>query len=114
MGLFDFLKPRPPERSPEEQARIVRQLSGLTLYHFTTCPYCVRVRHALGRLGLDELELRDIRRDPEARRELLQGGGKGQVPCLRIEDDDGSVQWLYESGDIVRWLESRFAPARAR
>jgi glutathione S-transferase len=114
MGLFDFLKPHPPERSPQEQARVSRELSGLALYHFTTCPYCVRVRRALARLGLDELELRDIRRDPEARRELIEGGGKGQVPCLRIEEDGGSVRWLYESADIVRWLEARFAPAGAR
>lgn len=35
---------------------------------------------------------------------LVQGGGKGQVPCLRIEDESGSVSWMYESGDILRYI----------
>jgi glutathione S-transferase len=41
------------------------------------------------------------------RDELLQGGGKIQTPCLRIEKD-GSVEWLYESSAIISYLEKRF------
>jgi glutathione S-transferase len=41
------------------------------------------------------------------RDELLQGGGKIQTPCLRIEKDDG-VEWLYESSEIISYLEKRF------
>ena len=36
---------------------------------------------------------------------LKQGGGKTQVPCLRIEDSAGNVQWMYESDDIIQYLK---------
>ncbi len=35
---------------------------------------------------------------------LMQGGGKTQVPCLRIEQADGSVEWMYESNDIIEYF----------
>jgi glutathione S-transferase len=59
------------------------------------------------RLNL-KIELRDAKRDPVFTQELVQGGGKLKVPCLRIPGEDGSVRWLYESGDIVQYLEQRF------
>lgn len=37
--------------------------------------------------------------------DLLQGGGKGQVPCLRIESE-GQVEWMYESDEIINYLSS--------
>ena len=80
---------------------------GLTLYHFNTCPFCLRVRWALDRLGL-EIPLRNIRSDPGAREELLAGGGRTMVPCLRIEAD-GETRWLYESDDIIDFLRQRVA-----
>ena len=93
--------------TPDEEPTV--SASGLTLYHFTSCPFCVRVRLATRRLGV-QLEERNIRRDAGAREELLRGGGKTQVPCLRIEGESGSApQWMYESGDIIRYLEARFA-----
>jgi glutaredoxin 3 len=72
----------------------------LTLYYFPSCPYCRLVLDCLGRLGL-EIPMRDIRLEPGARDDLLEIGGKGQVPCLVI---DGKP--LYESDDIVRWLQA--------
>ena len=72
----------------------------LTLYYFPSCPYCRLVLDCLGRLDL-EIPMRDIRSEPGARDDLLQIGGKGQVPCLVI---DGKP--LYESDDIVRWLQA--------
>jgi len=36
------------------------------------------------------------------------GGGKLTVPCLKIENDSGEVTWMYESSDIVAYLEGRF------
>lgn len=84
-------------------------VDGLTLYHFSSCPFCVRVRLAARRLGV-RLEERNIHRDSDAREELLRGGGKTQVPCLRIEGaDQAEPRWMYESGDIVEYLETRFA-----
>jgi glutathione S-transferase len=58
------------------------------------------------------IELRDIMNDELARQELLQGGGKAVVPCLRIKNGD-SVDWLYESMDIIRYLDERFSTSRA-
>ena len=58
------------------------------------------------------IETRDILREPDARTELLAGGGSQQVPCLRIErTQDGAeqVEWLYESVDIIRYLQQAHA-----
>jgi len=86
-----------------------KKAPDLTLYHFTTCPFCVRARAAARRLGVD-LEKRNIHSSRDAFDELVSGGGKKQVPCLRIEDPEGGEPaWMYESGDIVRYLEERFA-----
>ena len=79
----------------------------LTLYHFTSCPFCLRVRMALKRLGLD-IRYRNIRQDPDARAELLAEGGRTMVPCLRIDSPDGKTVWMYESADIVRYLYHTF------
>ncbi len=78
------------------------------LYHFEACPYCARVRSTIAERGL-AVDLRDIRQNPAFREELVAGGGKGQVPCLRIEHDGGSVEWLYESADIIAYLKKHSA-----
>jgi len=95
-------------RPADAQAEVGDAAQHLVLYHFPTCPYCLRVRRAIDRLDLP-IRLRDINRDPEARRELIAGGGRPTVPCLRI-DGDGTSTWMYESNDIVRYLEDRFRP----
>jgi len=74
-------------------------MPDLTLYYFPSCPYCRLVLDCLGRLDL-EIPMRDIQSEPGARDDLLEIGGKAQVPCLVI---DGKP--LYESSDVVRWLE---------
>ncbi len=55
------------------------------------------------------LEMRDIDHDAGRRQELSAGGGKAQVPCLRIEDEPNQISWLYESADIAAYLSRRFA-----
>ncbi|WP_428267861.1 glutaredoxin family protein [Haliangium sp.] len=75
----------------------------LSLYHSRTCGYCVRVRIAAQRLGI-ELELRDARRDHARRTELLEATGRLTVPVLRIDHADGHSEWLPESREIVHWL----------
>ncbi|MDW7747920.1 glutaredoxin [Halomonas sp.] len=107
--------PQAVERSPEEQARVDEACRNLALYQFRTCPFCIKVRKEIARLGLD-IELRDAQQDPDHRRALEEGGGRVKVPCLKIAHDDGSNEWLYESDDINAWLHRRFAaadPARA-
>ena len=55
-----------------------------------------------------EIEIRDTLRDPVAYSELLDGGGRGTVPCLRIARGD-EVRWLYESRDIIEYLDRNFS-----
>lgn len=94
-------------RSAAEQAEIERETARLALYQYAMCPFCVRVKRTIKELGLD-IEMHDTLFDAKARDELYRGGGSTQVPCLRITEDDGSVTWMYESGDIIRYLQERF------
>ncbi len=106
--FFDWLTtPRGVHRSPEAQQAIDAQTADLALYQFQACPFCVKVRRAIKRLSL-QIETRDAKRNDQARQELLDGGGELKVPCLRISDDQGNVRWMYESSDIIRYLEERF------
>ena len=106
--LIDRLtRPRTPNHPPSVQAELDRQTQGLSLYQFRACPFCVRVRRVIRRLGLN-IELRDAKNDPRWRSELTEQGGRYQTPCLRIQQDDGSVRWLYESRDIGQYLDERF------
>lgn len=106
--LDRLFRPRPLERAPELQKKIDAETAKLSIYQFVSCPFCVKVRRAARRLGLN-IRYRDVNTDPAAEKELLAGGGEYQVPCLRIEKEDGSVQWMYESSDIIRYLETRFS-----
>ncbi|ARS51814.1 glutathione S-transferase N-terminal domain-containing protein [Kushneria konosiri] len=95
-------------RTPEEQAEVDRQCRSLALYEYESCPFCRRVLHEIERLSLN-IELRNTREDSSARDELLEGGGRTMVPCLRITQETGATHWMYESADIVAWLRQQFA-----
>ena len=73
---------------------------NLTLYQFPTCPYCQKVLRFMAEHALD-IPRKDTRQDPDARAELIQLGGKSQVPALAI---DGTI--LYESDAIIDWLRT--------
>ena len=100
--------PKGISRDADAQRKVDQQCSRLALYHFKTCPFCIKVRHEMARLSLP-IELRDAQHDESHRSELLNEGGKVQAPCLRITDETGKVNWLYESGDIIKYLQQRFA-----
>lgn len=102
--------PRGIRREPDLQAAIDRQSAALTLYQYKACPFCVKVRRAMKRQSL-HIETRDVKRCDSARDELLAGGGALKVPCLRIDEGAGQVRWMYESSDIVRYLDQRFCNA---
>lgn len=104
--------PKGIERPAEEQAKVDAETRALRLYHFQSCPFCIKTRRAMKRLSLD-IALRDAQHDPASRAELQDGGGEVKVPCLRIEEGDGSVRWMYESTDIIAYLDRRFAPKQA-
>ena len=64
----------------------------------------MRVKSFLSTHGI-EIPMRNTVMDIAAYRDLVTGGGKATVPCLRIERDDGQVEWLYESLDIIRFID---------
>ena len=101
-------RPKPVQRTAEAQAEVDKQTADMALYHFQMCPFCVKTRRQIHRLGLN-IENRDARNDPKWNQELIEEGGKYQVPCLKIATDDGSVQWMYESTDINDYLGKRFS-----
>lgn len=106
--FFDWLtQPARPDHSPEKQAQLDAQTSKMAIYQYAACPFCVKTRRAIRRLGL-HIDLRDAKNDPQYRHELEQQGGKQQVPCLRVENEDGSVTWMYQSDDIIAYLQKRF------
>lgn len=106
--FIDWLtKPRAPEYSEEKRAELDQATANMALYQFGQCPFCVKTRRGIRRLGLN-IEFRDARNDPKWNSELIEQGGKYQVPCLRFVDDKGDINWLYESSDINSYLAKRF------
>ena len=83
------------------------QTTRYTLYHHRGCPFCALTRAALPYIDLT-VEERDIEKHSRYRQELIEGGGKPQVPCLRI-DNGQHTEWLYESKAIVQYLQRQQA-----
>ncbi len=104
--LVDFLtRPRKMRRSPDAQSEVEKETKFLSLYQFYACPFCVRTRRAMHRLNIP-IETRDAKRSPH-RLNLEEGGGRIKVPCLRI-GNGSEATWMYESADIIRYLDERF------
>ena len=104
--LIDFItSPKSPARAADEQAGLDAQTQHLSLYHLPACPFCVKVRREVKRNGLD-ISLSNIKQDNELREELIREGGKRTVPCLRIAPEGQPVEWLYESSDIIKYLQN--------
>ncbi len=80
------------------------QKGSLVLYVLPLCFFCIKVRWAIWRGGW-AIGTRNIasRQHADA---LLAGGGRLQVPCLRITAEGGD-RWMYESDDIIRYLRER-------
>ena len=78
----------------------------LWLYESRGCPFCIRVRRFLDGIG-ETVEFRDTM-NREHLLELVQATGRQMVPCLKIEESDGSIRWLHESADIVVYLQDHF------
>lgn len=106
--FVDWLtRPEMPEFSPQQRLELDQATSNMALYQFKQCPFCVKTRRTVRRLGLN-IETRDARNDPRWNQELINEGGKYQVPCLRLLKEDGSQEWIYESNNIISYLEKRF------
>ena len=92
--------PRPVLVSNHRLSEIEKFTSNMIMYEFKACPFCVRVRRFMKRNNINNTT-KDARKDKLAAQELIDGGGKLQVPWLAITKDDGSVDWMYESKDII-------------
>ena len=99
--------PKGVVRPAEVQQKIDQQCQTMALYQFQTCPFCIKVRRTMRAMSLN-IDLRDAQQNPQYRAELLSGGGKVQVPCLRIVDAQGKSHWVYESALIIQYLRQRF------
>jgi glutaredoxin len=106
LDFVDAVRRRPPGEGGDGKCRTRSgEPVDLELYKFDSCPYCQHVYRAVRRLGVP-VRYRDITREAAAARTLVQVGGLDQVPCLFI---DGKP--LYESADIVAFLERNFERA---
>ena len=103
-------RPKGVTRSAAAQQAVDARTRNLVLYHFPTCPFCLKTRRTIQRLSLD-IELRNAQHDATHRGALVAGGGKPQVPCLLITGNAGEQKWLYESDAINAWLNREFSAA---
>ena len=111
MLLWEFVtRPKGLVRSPAQQQQVDQECGSLVLFQYQTCPFCIKVRQEMRRLSLS-VEKLDAQQEGQNRDDLVRGGGKAKVPCLRLTDASGTQQWIYESGKIIEYLRSRFAAA---
>ena len=75
----------------------------LKLYIKSECPYSLAALHKLEALGIPFQELNITNTDALA--ELLEKGGKRQVPFLI---DDEKKLSIYESNDIIDYLDTYY------
>jgi len=101
--------PKSIKRPADEQSQIDTQTQDLTLYQYKACPFCVKVRRSMKRSALN-IETKDAKRCETSKQELLSGGGQLKVPCLKITEN-GNERWMYESSDIIEYLDQRFGQA---
>ena len=101
-------RPKGVVRDAAAQQAVNQQCQQLTLYQFSTCPFCIKVRQEMRRLSLP-IERRDAQHNDAHRQTLLSGSGASKVPCLHITDAAGQTQWLTDSKAIISYLRGRFA-----
>lgn len=76
------------------------------LYFKPHCPYCERVLEFCRRNSVS-LVMKNISTDRSAFEELVQVGGKSQVPCLVY-----GGKALYESQDIIEYFVDKIEKER--
>ena len=104
---LDFLtRPKSMKRDTNTQNKINEITKNMSLYQYKACPFCVKVRRKLRKYSLN-IELKDVKNNNTNKNDLKTLGGKLKVPCLRIENNKSDIQWLYESKDIINFLENK-------
>lgn len=106
--LWDkLIPPKGIKRSEQAQNEMDQRTRNLALYQFNTCPFCIKVRRQIKRQSLD-IQLLDAQYNQQHRDELLNEGGEIKVPCLKMTSETGEASWLYESNDIIKYLQDEF------
>ena len=72
------------------------------LYVGTVCRFCKKVKDFMAENNI-EIPTVNIQEDRDAMLDLVENGGKRQVPCLY---HDG--KYLYESDDIIEYLKENY------
>ena len=75
-----------------------QQTCTASLYYSPHCPHSQKVLSYLKESGTT-VTLRNVLRDPEAKKELQEYGGYMIVPCLVVEG-----KAIYDAPDIIDWL----------
>jgi len=105
--LVNYLtRPTKIERPVRIQQEVDASAKTLSLYQFYACPFCVKTRRTIHRLNVP-ISFVDAQGNQQNREDLLTGGGAIKVPCLRI-DEDNKITWMYESNNIISYLNDRF------
>ena len=102
-----IFSPKKIKRDAALQQKVDQEVKSLQLYQYQACPFCVKVRRAMHRNTLN-IETVDAKQ-PEHKQRLLEQGGTVKVPCLRIDNGNDDITWMYESSDIITYLEKRFS-----
>ncbi|TEW53996.1 glutaredoxin [Psychromonas sp. RZ22] len=105
--ILNFIfAPKKLKRDADLQQKIDQETQNLQLFQYQACPFCVKVRRAIRRQSL-HIKLVDAKQENN-RKQLSELGGQVKVPCLRIEENN-EVTWMYESSDIIKYLENKFS-----
>lgn len=73
--------PKAPDPAPGKQQAVDADTASMSLYQLTQCPFCVKTRRTIRRLGLN-VETRNAGNNPHWNQKLIDQGGKYQVSCL--------------------------------
>ena len=83
--LINFItSPRSPKLTVQQQQDIADKVSHISLYQLAACPFCVKVRRAMKRQGI-QLPLVDIKAEQgRFREELIQATAVlvAQIECI--------------------------------
>ncbi len=81
-------------------------MAEITFYELPGCPFCAKVRTKLEELDL-EYETIEVPRSHGDRTEVEAVSGQTGVPV--INDESQGITGMYESDDIVEYLEETYA-----
>jgi len=99
--------PKGVQRDAATQQKLDEETSRYSMYQYAACPFCVKVRRAMKKQNIN-VKLINAK-EPQHGADLVALGGEMKVPCLRISNENGEDTWLYESNEIIRFLNQRAA-----